>query len=114
MLLQDRAVDRDLFVRRTGWELKPEGACRGQACVPLPGADPAAPTVDAELLAARLGMPLVHDPTHDLWALGPEAGGRALRSATLPDIVLTDLDGTTFPLASLRGTRFVMVVWASW
>ena len=114
MLLTSPHVDRRDFARRTGWELKPEGACKGDACVPLLGADPDAPTVEAALLSERLGMPLVHDDTHDLWALGPQGGGRALASAELPGIALSDLDGTAFPLASLRGTQVVMVAWASW
>ncbi len=94
--------------RRTGWEIKPEGACRGQVCVPLPG------TFDLAELARRLRMPLVHDEAHGLWALGPEAGGHALSDAKLPDIVLPDRQGADFALRSLRGTKVFMIAWASW
>ena len=69
---------------------------------------------DLRDLARRLRMPLVHDQTHDLWALGPEADGPALRSAELPDIVLPDRDGRDFALRSLRGTKVFMIAWASW
>ena len=94
--------------RRTGWEIKPEGACRGDVCVPLRR------PFDLEDLAARLGMPLVHDPEHDVWALGPEAGGHALRTAELPEITLPDRNGKDFSLRSLRGTKVFMIAWASW
>jgi hypothetical protein len=94
--------------RRTGWTIKPEGACRGDVCVPLPT------PFDVRELADRLGMALVHDEAHGLWALGPEAGGRALRSAALPDIVLPDRHGDDFALRSLRGTKLFMIAWASW
>lgn len=94
--------------RRTGWTVKPEGACRGDVCVPLP-----APFSVAEL-AARLRMALVQDEQHGLWALGPESGGHALTSATLPEIVLPDRDGRDFELRSLRGTKVIMIAWASW
>jgi hypothetical protein len=95
--------------RRTGWTVKPEGACRGEVCVPLPS-----PFNIADL-ADRLGMPLVHDDTHGLWALGPESSsGRALASATLPEIVLPDRNGDDFALRSLRGTKVFMIAWASW
>ena len=68
-----------------------------------------------EDLADRLGMPLVHDPVHGVWALGPDAsGGRALSSAELPDITLPDRTGAEFALRSLRGTKVFMVAWASW
>jgi hypothetical protein len=60
-------------------------------------------------------MPLVHDGQHDLWALGPESlTGRALVSATAPELVLPDVDGRPFVLSSLRGQKVVLVAWASW
>ena len=94
--------------RRTGWTVKPEGACRGDVCVPLP--EP----FDVHDLAQRLGMALVHDEEQGVWSLGPESGGRALQSAELPEIVLPDRDGRDFELRSLRGTKLFMVAWASW
>jgi len=94
--------------RRTGWEGKPEGACRGDVCGPLGG------TFDVRDLAGRLGMELVHDERHGLWALGPESGGRALHSAQLPEIVLPDRNGEDFALRSLRSTKVFMIAWASW
>jgi hypothetical protein len=96
------------LAQRTGWEIKPEGACRGDVCVPL------RQPFDVEDLATRLGMPLVHDPHHDVWALGPEAGGHALRTAELPEITLPDRNGEDFSLRSLRGTKVFMIAWASW
>jgi len=81
--------------------------------VPLPGA-PADGPVDARVLAERLGMALVADEPRGLWALGPESGGRALLSAQMPELELPDRHGRPFSLRSLRGTRFVMVAWASW
>lgn len=94
--------------RRTGWSVKPEGACRGDQCVPLPR------PFDVRDLAQRLQMPLVEEPEHGLWVLGPEAGGHTLRSAELPDIVLPDRRGRDFALRSLRGTKVFMIAWASW
>ena len=94
--------------RRTGWTVKPEGACRGEVCVPLPA------PFDVTELATRLRMALVADERHELWALGPESGGHALASARLPEIVLPDRDGRDFELRSLRGTKVIMIAWASW
>jgi hypothetical protein len=93
---------------RTGWSIKPEGACRDDVCVPLPH------PFDLRDLASRLGMALEHDESHGLWALGPESGGRALHTAQLPDIVLPDSQGRDFALRSLLGTKVFMVAWASW
>ena len=96
------------LARRTGWTIKPEGACRGDVCIPL-----TAP-FDVRQLAERMGMALVHDEQHGLWALGPQSDGRTLRDAELPDIVLPDRDGRDFALRSLRGTKVFMIAWASW
>ena len=93
---------------RTGWTIKPEGACRGEICVPLSA------SFDVRELAERVGMALVHDDAHGVWALGPEFGGPTLASAQLPDIVLPDREGEDFALRSLRGTKFFMIAWASW
>ena len=113
MLLERPEVDRAAFAARTGWEIKPEGACKADRCVPLPEAPADGPT-DARMLADRLGMALVADEARGLWALGPESGGRALMSAEMPDLELPDRHGRPFALRSLRGTRIVMVAWASW
>jgi hypothetical protein len=113
VILERLEVDRDELAARTGWELKPEGACKGPLCVPLPDA-PDGPTVDARALAERLGMAVVHDERHGVWALGPESLGPALATAELPELELPDRHGRPFSLRSLRGTKVVMVAWASW
>lgn len=112
MILDRLDVKTGELERRTGWEIKPEGACKAGRCVSLGGA--AGERVDAHVLAERLGMALVHDPDHGLWALGPESGGQALPSAELPEIELPDRHGRSFSLRSLRGTKVLLVAWASW
>jgi hypothetical protein len=112
MILTELAVSPDELERRAGWKLEPEGACKGDRCVPLPRRDDG--TLDARVLSERLGMALVHDDAHGLWALGPESGGRALSSARLPDITLPDREGSLFSVRGLRGTKVLLVAWASW
>lgn len=114
MILDEPRVSVDELRRRTGWERKPEGLCKGDLCVPLPE-DAAAGPLDVRLLAERLGMPLVEDEEHGLLALGPESlTGRALSTAQAPELVLPRLDGTPFALSSLRGRKVALVAWASW
>src|SRR5437899_2976668 len=98
MILADLKVTRADFERRTGWKLRPEGACKGDLCVPLP--DETGDPLDVRLLAERLRMPLVRDETHGLWALGPERVGRTLPSAEMPELVLPDRHGRDFDLRS--------------
>jgi hypothetical protein len=114
MILDRLDLSPDELERQTGWELKPEGLCKDERCVPFPERTDADGAVDVRTVAERLGMPLVHDDCHELWALGPEAGERVLASAELPPIVLADVDGQPFDLASLRGEKVLIAAWASW
>lgn len=111
MILDKLTISRSEFEAGTGWQLKPEGACKGEVCIPLrpaPGA-----TVDVTRVAEQMGLPLVEDREHGLWALGPESiGGRALTTAEAPDLRLPDLDGKEFRLSSLRGQKVLVYAWA--
>jgi hypothetical protein len=108
MLLDRLDISPAEFHRLTGWEIKVEGACKGDTCVPLQSAD-----FDLAQTADRLGMALVADQREQLWALGPETlSGRALATADASDFALPDLDGNEFHLSSLRGQKVVLVAWA--
>jgi hypothetical protein len=117
VILTDLELEPTAFTARTGWDVKPEGACKAEICVPLPAdVRTGDGRLDARVLADRLGMPLVHDDAHDLWALGPETAvtGRALSTAVAPELELPDLDGNVFRLSSLRGQKVALIAWASW
>jgi len=114
MIIDNAIVSRSAFEAGTGWELKPEGACRGELCIPL--ADPPAndaTQVDAVSLATQMGLPVVHDTEQELWAIGPDShGARALATAIAPNLTLPTVDGETFELDSLRGSKVVLVAWS--
>jgi hypothetical protein len=117
VILDELAVDAGVFEARTGWAIKPEGACKGEVCVPLPGGVRLGDgRLDARVLAERLGMPLVADDGRGVWALGPETAvtGRSLTTAVAPDLELPDADGNLFQLSSLHGQKVLLVAWASW
>jgi hypothetical protein len=113
MLLERLRVPLDDFEAASGWSLKPQGACRGEVCVPLPPDAVQDGEVDVAAVAEQLGMPLVHDAEAGLWSLGPETlSGHALPSAAAPELVLPTLDGEEFRLSSLQGRKVVLVAWA--
>ncbi len=117
MILHDLEVDTHAFETATGWSIKPQGACKGEVCVPLPeNVHAGNATVTVEPIAARLGMPLVRDDAHGVMALGPATAvtGRALTTAVAPDLELPDADGNPFKLSSLLGQKVLLVAWASW
>jgi hypothetical protein len=109
VLLDRLDISEAEFADQTGWEMKPEGACQGEVCVPLASAGP----FDVLGVAERLCMAVVEDEEAGWWAFGPGSlGGRALLSAEAPDLVLPDLDGEMFRLSSLRGQKVMLVSWA--
>ena len=112
MILERLEITAEELERRSGWKLEPRGACKGERCVPLTTAPDG--LLDARVISERLGMALVHDSEHGMWALGPESEGHALATAALPGITLPDRQGRPFSLASLRGTKVLLVAWASW
>ena len=108
MIVDRLDVGAGEFERATGWRIKPEGACKGEVCVPLPEGAFALPDV-----AERLGMAVVAEPGAGLWAVGPETlGGRALATADASDFRLPDLDGNEFDIGSLAGQKVLVASWA--
>lgn len=107
MLIDTLDIDAATFRAGTGWEIKPEGACKGEVCVPLPDG------FSVSHAAERLGMAVVSDDAAGRHAVGPESlGGRALTTAEAPDVTLQDLDGNDVRLADFRGEKVVIVAWA--
>jgi len=113
--------DADLK-RASGWELKPEGACMGDVCIPIP------PTRASEFvrdnrssfnlaaLARYLGQPAVHDDKNPAWYFGEAAATRCASFASLqaPDFELPDLDRKMHRLSDYRGKKVLLAAWASW
>jgi len=109
-------ADASAFEQATGWAVKPEGACQGDVCVSLPSeARVDGGRLRLDVVAERLGAPLVHDDERQMWSLGPATvSGRALATAEAPELELPDLDGNVFKLSSLRGKKVLLIAWASW
>ncbi len=101
-----------------GWELKPQGLCRGEACVPI--ADPEgladASGIDLQRFADALGRPLALDVEQRVAALGTAAAERArqLDSLEAADFELPDLSGALQRLSDHRGKKVLLIVYASW
>ncbi len=111
MLARSPTVAKTEFEESTGWTFKPEGACKAQVCIPLSA--PVGDIVDLVGVAGQMGLPVVSEPELGYWSVGPESvGARALTTAQAPSLVLPDLNGNLFDLASLRGKRVLLYAWA--
>ena len=101
-----------------GWELKPEGLCRGPVCVPLRKSPElvAADGVDLAAFAQAVGRPLALDPSERVAYVGVAAGDRARELASLeaPDFALPDLTGRLHRLSDYRGRKVLLIAYASW
>ena len=110
----------DSLEAATGWTLKPEGACLGDVCVPIPRGREAEfvrlRQFNITALAHHLGQPVVRDDAHGVWAIGDSAEARARRLTSLqaPDFTLPDIDGKFHSLSDYRGRKVFLASWASW
>jgi len=113
-------IDRETLRELTGWSLRPEGLCRGDACVPL-SRNLAKRFVDGDRVDAAglwhaLGRPVLHDDACETWMLGEAAEDRErqLQSLEAPDFTLPDLAGRMHSLSDYRGSKVLLATWASW
>lgn len=103
-----------------GFELKPEGACFGDICVPLkPGMlvkQQGKNWFDLEAFADLMGQAYVSDPEARVWSFAemPMRRERMLNDAMAPDIEITDRQGNVIHLADLKGKKALIVTWSSW
>lgn len=101
----------------TGWVLKPEGLCKGEACVPLPADGSwldADGLVDLAAFARREGRPVVRAEEHSVWAFGAPAAARSIESIEAPDFTLPDVDGKMHSLSDYRGKKVFLHTWGSY
>ena len=100
----------------TGFELKPEGACRDDVCVPILPAMLRADEVDVAAFWRHTEHPVLHTDDGAVWLLAEGALGRrtSLASLQAPDFTLPDVGGVEHTLSDFRGKKVFLATWASW
>ena len=108
----------------TGWELKPEGVCKDEICVPVPAArrlalirdEPQATMFNLSEFARLIQQPFAHDENHAVWYFGRPGWEwqTGLESREAPDFSLPDLTGRMHRLSGLRGKKVFLLFWATW
>lgn len=101
----------DALLTATGWALKPEGLCKGDACVPARLTEP----VSLREVAALLGRPLAHEALGEqvVVVLGEPAGMVVTTGENAPVLTLPDVDGQPVPVAN-PGRKTAVVAWSTW
>jgi hypothetical protein len=121
----DAVVDGDrLLIEPTdlrsalGWELKPEGLCRDDICVPVRDRDAlfAGDRLDVAAVATALHRPSVVDTAAGVVAvaLPSEERRRALSDHHAPTFTLPDLDGVDHSLEEWRGRKKLLFAFSTW
>ena len=106
---------RDL-PRINEFELKPEGACRADLCIPVPKTMVNGEYFDFSAFAKLTGQAEVGDATTRTWSYGemPVLRGAFLESRVAPDFSVPDRQGRNVKLSDFRGKKVLVVTWASW
>jgi len=111
-------LDPGRLVDALGWELKAEGLCRDDICVPV--RDPAGlflgDRVDVAAVAAALDRPVVVDADARLAAvaLPAEQRRKTLDGLAAAPFTLNDLDGAPHQLSEWRGEKKLLLALSSW
>jgi hypothetical protein len=117
------AADRDaLWIQKAdlpsinGFELKPQGACREDICIPIPRAMMRGDTFNLTAFAQKVGQRVVADSAAHVWSFGeiPVVRGAFLESRIAPDFSVPDRKGRAVRLSQFRGKKVLLVTWASW
>lgn len=106
---------RDL-PRVNGFEVKPQGACRADVCIPIPKAMRQGDWFDLTAFAKKVGQSVVVDSEARVWSFGEIQAlrGSFLNSRVAPDVTIPDRRGHPVKLADFRGKKVLLVTWASW
>lgn len=111
---------KDLWVRGADlprineFELKPQGACRADMCIPISRSLKAGPWFNLSAFARKLGQPVVQESS--VWSFGeiPVLRGNFYNSRIAPDFAVSDRKGRTVHLSDFRGKKALVITWASW
>ena len=101
-----------------GWQLKPEGLCKGDICTPVHDRASImhADGVDLVAVAHLLGSDTLIDPDSSIVAVSVPAHSRHLTlvGRQAADFTLPDLDGDPHSLSEFAGKRRLLVAFATW
>lgn len=138
VLYEDRLVEvadtltdpNDLWVkpqeltRVNGFELKPEGACIDDICVPVRQDENSdiflnrggESWFNVTELADRLQQPYAVDYDSGVWSFGAVPARRLsfVNEAKAPEFTLTDMSGNSVKLSDFKGKKIMLLTWASW
>ncbi len=106
--------------RINGFEIKPEGACYNDLCIPMN--DQLLTEQDGQqwfnltAFAELLDQPYVVDQEASVWSFAeiPAKRQNMMLDAMAPEFELTDRKGNVVRMSDLKGKKALIVTWSSW
>ena len=112
------AISLDDFARATGWQLKPQGLCIDEICVPVRDAKTLTNQTQIDLVefARVTNQNIVVDQERKVAALGEHADTRseAMTSLDAPDFRLPDIHGRQVSFSDFNRRKRLLLAWSSW
>jgi hypothetical protein len=108
------------LARINGFELKPEGACYADMCIPLNDklllTHEGEQWFDLTVFADLLGQAYVVDREAGVWSFAeiPAKRRNMMVDAMAPDFEVNDRKGNVVRMADLKGKKALIVTWSSW
>jgi hypothetical protein len=112
------------LTRATGFEVKPQGVCRAEVCIPLPAKrkdeflqkQQGITWFNLSAFARLLHQSVAWDATFAAWDFGPRpaAQNQFVDSLEAPNFTLPDVNGKMHSFADFRGKKVLLLTWASW
>jgi hypothetical protein len=123
----DRSPDA-LWVRKgdlpriNEFELKPQGACRADVCIPVDKSMTRGAYFNLSAFARKVGQTVVVDRDARVWSFGdiPIVRGQFVESRIAPDFEVPvnkenkERSGRSVRLSDFRGKKVLVLTWASW
>ena len=115
-----RPSGADLWVRSADlprineFELKPQGACRADMCIPVAKTLKNGPWFNLTGFSRKIGQAFVDES--GVWSFGeiPVMRGSFYNSRIAPDFAVPDRKGKIVHLSDFRGKKVLVFTWASW
>ena len=115
-----RVVDASLWVqsrdlpRINQFEVKPQGACRADVCIPLSKTLKNGDWFNLTGFAHKIGEAVVNE--QNVYSFGeiPVLRGSFYNSRVAPDFAVPDRQGKVVHLSDFRGKKALVITWASW
>ncbi len=115
-----RMIDQNLWVRSKDlprineFEVKPQGACRADVCIPLSKTLKSGDWFNLTGFAKKIGETVVSD--QNIYSFGeiPVLRGGFYNSRIAPDFAVPDRKGKVVHLSDFRGKKTLVITWASW